>query len=85
MGPTNVPGNLTRRELIERYAESTGRNVTNGLFFYCFGLFKIATIVQQIYARFVRGMTSDPRFTTLGAAVAGLAEGATLAIESERI
>jgi hypothetical protein len=27
--------------------------------YYCFGLFKIAGIVQQIYARYVRGHTRD--------------------------
>jgi aminoglycoside phosphotransferase (APT) family kinase protein len=72
MGPTNVPGSLTRRELVERYAEGTGRDVRNGLFFYCFGLFKIATIAQQIYARYVRGHTRGARFAHLNDLVAAL-------------
>ncbi len=64
-GPTYLPGSLTRRELIERYGQKTGRNVENPVFYYCFGLFKIAVIIQQIYARFVRGHTKDPRFARL--------------------
>jgi aminoglycoside phosphotransferase (APT) family kinase protein len=62
MGPTNVPGSLTRRELVDRYAQITGWNVSNLVFYYCFGLFKTAVIIQQIYARYVRGHTKDARF-----------------------
>jgi len=81
-GPTAVPGSLTRRELVERYQEQTGRPVSNPLFFYCFGLFKIAVIVQQIYARYVRGHTRDPRFARLGDLVGVLACQADEAIRS---
>ena len=41
-----------------------------------FGLFKIAVIVQQIYVRFARGFTSDPRFATLDSCVRQLARQA---------
>ena len=81
-GPTAVPGSLTRRELVARYEEQTGRPVPNALFFYCFGLFKIAVIVQQIYARYVRGHTRDPRFANLGGLVGVLARQADAAIQS---
>lgn len=81
-GPTAVPGSLTRRELVARYEERTGRPVPNALFYYCFGLFKIAVIVQQIYARYVRGHTSDPRFARLGDLVDVLAWQADSAIRS---
>ena len=65
MGPTMLPGCLTRQDLVARYEQAIGREVPNVKFYYCFGLFKIAVIVQQIYARFVRGHTRDPRFATL--------------------
>jgi aminoglycoside phosphotransferase (APT) family kinase protein len=81
-GPTAVPGSLTRRELVARYEEQTGRPVPNALFFYCFGLFKIAVIVQQIYARYVRGHTRDARFASLGDLVGVLARQAEGAIQS---
>lgn len=64
-GPTALPGSLTRREVIDRYEQQTGRAVPHPEFYYCFGLFKLAVIVQQIYARFVRGSTQDPRFAHL--------------------
>lgn len=74
-GPTSSPGAMSRRELAERYAERTGRDVSNMLFYYCFALLKIAGIVQQIYYRWSKGYTKDPRFSTLDQVV--LALGAT--------
>src|SRR5205807_5637131 len=53
-GPTCLPGSLTRKELVARYQEQTGRQPASLLFYYCYGLFKIAEIIQQIYARYVR-------------------------------
>ena len=69
MGPTAVEGSLTRRELAERYAQRTGADLTHLPFYYAFGLFKIAVIIQQIYARYVAGKTEDPRFAGLDRAV----------------
>ena len=34
------------------------------LFYYAFGLFKTAVIVQQIYYRYVQGFTKDERFAS---------------------
>jgi aminoglycoside phosphotransferase (APT) family kinase protein len=85
MGPTNVPGSLTRRQLVERYAEQTGRTVPDVLFYYCFGLFKVAVIVQQIYARFVRGHTKDDRFARLDELVAALSQQADRALSSGQL
>src|SRR5262249_60364056 len=52
-GPTAVPGSLTRQELVARYAEKTGRGGAGMVFYYSVGLYKIAVIVQPIYARVV--------------------------------
>ena len=84
-GPTALPGSLTRRELAARYAERTGRRVDEVLFYYVFGLYKIAAIVQQIYARYVRGHTSDARFARLDELVAVLAAQADRAVEGGRL
>jgi aminoglycoside phosphotransferase (APT) family kinase protein len=75
-GPTYLPGSLTRSELLERYATRTGRTITNGVYYYCFGLYKIAVIIQQIYARYVRGHTQDARFARLSDVVRVLADQA---------
>jgi aminoglycoside phosphotransferase (APT) family kinase protein len=85
MGPTFLPGSLTRRELVDRYQQMTGRAVTNALFYYCFGLFKIAVIIQQIYARFVRGHTRDPRFGRLNSLVAVLSDQADRSLETGKL
>src|SRR5262249_10889558 len=61
-GPTALPGSLTRQELVARYADKSGHDVSSMLFYYCFGIYKIAVIIQQIYARYVRGHTRDARF-----------------------
>lgn len=84
VGPTALPGSLTRRELVARYAETTGRDVSGMLFYYCFGLYKIAVIIQQIYARYVRGHTRDERFARLNDRVAALGRAALLALETGR-
>jgi aminoglycoside phosphotransferase (APT) family kinase protein len=84
-GPTALPGSLTRRELVARYEERTGVEVPDPIFFYCFGLFKIAVIVQQIYARYVRGHTSDARFSRLGDLVGVLARQADDAIRTDTL
>jgi aminoglycoside phosphotransferase (APT) family kinase protein len=84
-GPTALPGSLTRREVVERYAAQTGRLVEEPLFYYVFGLFKLAVIVQQIYARYVRGKTSDARFARLDQLVALLGDQANRALEAGTI
>lgn len=60
-----LTGNLTRREVVERYIEKSGRNVSSPVFYYAFGLFKNAVIAQQIYARWKQGHSKDPRFGEL--------------------
>ena len=81
VGPTALAGNLTRRELIERYQLKSGREVTHAVFYYCFGVFKIAVILQQIYARYVRGHTHDPRFAKLNKIVSIMSEQAIASIQ----
>ena len=80
VGPTWLPGALTRKELVERYAERRGLASCDMRYYHVFGLFKIAVIVQQIYVRFARGFTSDTRFANLDSCVRQLARLATQAI-----
>ena len=63
---TTRPGFLKRAELVERYAKRTGRDLGKIDFFRAWALWKTSTVVQQIYVRFVRGQTSDPRFESMG-------------------
>ena len=61
-GPTHLPGMLTRQQLVERYATRSGRDASNILYYYAYGLFKTAVVAQQIYYRFKTGLTDDQRF-----------------------
>ena len=78
-GPTMMQGSLTRREIAERYAARSGRDVSDLLFYSCFALFKTAAVAQQIYARFKAGLTHDERFGMMIAGVRILAEAALAA------
>lgn len=84
-GPTTRPGTPTRRELAEMYAARTGRDVSHILFYYCFGLWKSAVVVQQIYYRFKQGLTKDPRFAMLGAMANMLGEHAVRCLDANQI
>ena len=82
---TWLAGNLNRREVIERYALKSGRDVSNILFYYIFGLYKNAVIAQQIYARWKQGLTKDPRFGQLLFVIRSLSGRMVGAIETEKI
>jgi aminoglycoside phosphotransferase (APT) family kinase protein len=84
VGPTTLPGSLTRQDLVAHYADKTGRDMSHMLFYYCFGVYKIAVIVQQIYARYVRGHTRDERFGRLNERVAALCQTAVDAAKTGR-
>jgi len=64
-GPTTYSGSLTRAQLVQRYTQKTGRNVSDMAFYLVFARFKIAVIVQQIYYRYHQGLTHDERFATM--------------------
>jgi aminoglycoside phosphotransferase (APT) family kinase protein len=64
-GPTSYPGSLTRAQLVQRYAQKTGRDISSMVFYLVFARFKIAVIVQQIYYRYHQGLTHDERFATM--------------------
>ena len=65
MLPTNLPGALTRAEMVKRYEEKSGINLENFNFYLFFGFFRIAVILQQIYYRSYHGQTKDERFKVL--------------------
>jgi aminoglycoside phosphotransferase (APT) family kinase protein len=84
-GPTTLSGNLCRMEVVERYAARSGRDVSNVVFYYVYGLFKIAVIAQQIYYRYKQGLTHDERFARMIDSVRLLGGTAARAIEKGRI
>ncbi|GAB3556374.1 phosphotransferase family protein [Spirosoma fluminis] len=82
---TWLPGNLTRQEVVTRYADKSGRNVSNILFYYVFGLYKNAVIAQQIYARWKQGHSQDSRFGHLLPMIVELANKAVASIETGKV
>ena len=76
MMPTNADGAPTRAEVVERYAWKSGFEIRDFGFYYCYGLFRLAVIVQQIYYRSFHGQTEDPRFKNLNHWVGALAAAA---------
>ena len=74
LGITALPGNLTRAELWERYLTKSGRSQRSSTWYHAFGVFKVAVIAQQIYARYKKGHTNDERFARLGDVVKLLGE-----------
>ncbi len=85
LNPTTSPGNPTRGELVEMYAKASGRDISDIVFYYAYGLFKIAVIVQQIYFRYQKGLTRDKRFANLIHAVKGCGTIAMQAINKKAI
>lgn len=85
LGPTTLPGNLRRSEIVDRWAGQTGRDPGDPVWLYVYGLFKVAVIAQQIYARFKAGHSSDPRFGAMIVGVMILGRQATRAIDAGRI
>ena len=55
----------TRREVTERYAERTGLDVSSAGWYEAFAQWKTAVVVQQLYRRWERGESSDPRMETI--------------------
>ncbi|MVM32766.1 phosphotransferase [Spirosoma sp. HMF4905] len=82
---TWLPGNLTRQEVITRYAELSGRDLSGILFYYVFGLYKNAVIAQQIYARWKQGHSKDVRFGHLLPMIIELATNAAKAVENGEV
>jgi len=65
-----------REEILLRYAARARRTLDDIAVYEVFAVFKLAVVLQQIYARFVRGQTDDPRFGALGERVTILARKA---------
>ncbi|MFO7314748.1 phosphotransferase family protein [Rhodothermus marinus] len=66
----------TRDELVARYAARTGRPLPDVRFYHVLGLYRVTVIVAQLYARYVRGLSHDPRYADLGRALPALARAA---------
>ena len=60
-------------EVLARYAGRTGLDLSGVAFYEVFAVFKLAVVLQQIFYRYHRGQTDDPRFAALDERVMWLA------------
>ena len=67
--PSHLTGMPTRDEFVQRYLELSGRECDDFTFYEVFGLFRLAVIIQQIWARYRAGQTTNPAFAGFGDAV----------------
>ena len=64
--PTHVPGMLTRAEVWALVAQRRGQPIPDTDFYEVYGLFRLATILQQIWLRVTLGQTKNPAFAAFG-------------------
>ncbi len=70
--PSQTEGFLGREAAARRYAERSGRPLDALGYYVVFGTFKMGVVLQQIFFRYQRGQTQDPRFAGLAAAAGNL-------------
>ena len=63
---TALPGFPSRQELCARYAAAAGRDLSSLDFYVAFGYWKLACILQGVYARYVGGATAGDRSSVDG-------------------
>jgi aminoglycoside phosphotransferase (APT) family kinase protein len=73
---TTIPGFMSRAEAAARYAEHTGRDISNIGYYTAFGCFKLAVVLEGIHARFLQKKTVGEGFEREGPAVPKLIERA---------
>ncbi|MGI9584726.1 MAG: phosphotransferase family protein [Acidimicrobiia bacterium] len=57
---------MGKPEVRKRYADRSGLDVADITYYEALALFRIAVIIEQIYARFAAGHTHDERFAAFG-------------------
>jgi aminoglycoside phosphotransferase (APT) family kinase protein len=71
---SGAPGHPSPRELVERYAAGSGRDVSAVAWYTAFAYFKLAVIAEGIHYRYTLGQTVGAGFDQVGALVPGLIE-----------
>jgi aminoglycoside phosphotransferase (APT) family kinase protein len=82
---TTQPGFPGRRDVVNRYAERAGRDVSALPWYVAFGLFKLAVVVAGIVARQRAGAMADNVDDGAAAAIDGLVEGGRYVLDTGEI
>ena len=56
---TTAPGFLNRQQLAERYAQVSGREISHLDFYVSFAYWKLACIIEGVYARYISGAMGE--------------------------
>lgn len=64
--PTTSEGFINRAEVTERYTEATGRDLSKIGFYMAFAYWKLACILEGVYARYVGGAMGNDGFDAGG-------------------
>jgi aminoglycoside phosphotransferase (APT) family kinase protein len=80
---TTLPGFPSREQLLQRYAERSGRDVSQIDFYVALGFWKLAIILEGVFARYAAGAygEGDQSFREFQELVVRLADGALEAVE----
>lgn len=70
------PGFASRAELLDRYAERTGRRIGDVRWYRVLAIWKLAILLEASYTRHLQGTADDPFFALLEAGVPQLAAAA---------
>lgn len=79
---TMLAGFPTRRQIADRYAERTGRDLTALPWYMAFGFFKLAVVVVGILARQRAGAMAGDVATGMAATIDGLVAGGRRALDT---
>ncbi|HEX4218349.1 MAG TPA: phosphotransferase family protein [Acidimicrobiales bacterium] len=84
VGPTRLPGFASRSELQARYASLSDRDLSAVPYYKAFGFWKLACILQGVYARYAGGAAAGDRSNvdTFAEQVDRLGERALAEVES---
>jgi aminoglycoside phosphotransferase (APT) family kinase protein len=80
--PTTAEGFPGRKEILDRYAEVSGRDLSSVDYYVAFGYWKLACIVEGVYARYIGGaMGKASGFEGFAEQVNRMAQAAEQAVE----
>ena len=83
--PSGLPGFCTFDHLVERYAQRTGRDVSNISYYKAFASFRLAVIAEGVYARYLHGAMGNQEIDLepMKLSVDNLAESALRALKGQ--
>ncbi len=82
-GGTTSPGFLTWAWIAARYARRTGRDISRIGYYVAFGYFKLAVVIEGIYARYLQHQTVGEGFEHEGLAIPTLVARAHQVLDAD--